>query len=184
MTIIATVGLPGSGKGEFARVAAEHGITVVSMGDVIRAVCEDRGVDPATGHGMIARAIREEDGPTAVADRAVPYVAEALADAAVVVIDGLRSPEELATFEEAFQTEEIILVAIEAPFDLRAERLAGRSRDSTDVDVEALRNREAREAGFGMTTLIDTADITIENTGTLTAFEASIEQHIAAHMDP
>jgi dephospho-CoA kinase len=183
MTIFATVGLPGSGKGEFARVAAEHGIPVVSMGDVIRAVCEDRGVDPATGHGTIARAIREEDGPTAVADRAVPYVAEALDHDAVVVIDGLRSPEELAAFEEAFQTEEIILVAIEAPFDLRADRLADRSRDSTDVDVDALRSREAREAGFGMTTLIDTADVTIANTGTLTAFEASIEQHLAVHMD-
>jgi hypothetical protein len=118
-----------------------------------------------------------------VADRAVPYVAEALADDAVVVIDGLRSPEELAAFEEAFQTEEIILVAIEAPFDLRADRLADRSRDSTDVDVDALRSREAREAGFGMTTLIDTADVTIANTGTLTAFEASIEQHLAVHMD-
>ena len=183
MTILATVGLPGSGKGEFARVASDHGISVVSMGDVIRAVCEARGVDPATGHGTVARAIREEDGPTAVADRAIPYVAEALADETVVVIDGLRSPEELATFEEAFPSEEIILVAIDAPFDLRADRLARRSRDSTDVDIDALRSREEREAGFGMTTLIDTADITIPNTGSLRAFEANIEKHLAAHTD-
>ncbi|MDR9412290.1 MAG: AAA family ATPase [Haloquadratum sp.] len=183
MVIFATVGLPGSGKGEFARVAAEHGVPVVSMGDVIRAVCADRGVDPATGHGTIARALREEEGPTAVADRSVPYVTAALEDASAVVIDGLRSPAELAIFEEAFASHDIRLIAIEAPFELRAARLADRSRDETDVDTEALRSREAREAGFGMTELIDAADVTIANTGTLAALEATIETQLAAALD-
>jgi Dephospho-CoA kinase len=183
MVIFATVGLPGSGKGEFARVAAEHGLPVVSMGDVIRAVCVDRGVDPSTGHGTIARTLREEEGPTAIADRTVPYVAEALAEGTAAVIDGLRSPVELSTFEEAFESHEVLLVAIEAPFELRAERLATRSRDRTDMDTDALRSREAREAGFGMMELLDEADITISNTGTLAAFETAIESALTAQTD-
>ena len=182
MVIFATVGLPGSGKGEFARVAAEHNIPVVSMGDVIRAVCAERGIDPTTGHGTVARALRDEEGPTAVADRTAPYVEDVLADEGAVVIDGLRSPAELSTFEEAFPGEEILVVAISAPFELRAERLLERSRDHTDSDIQALRTREAREAGFGMTELIDMADITLANTGTLTAFEADIERALASHV--
>ena len=36
MTVIGIVGLPGSGKSEAANVAAEMGVPVVTMGDVIR----------------------------------------------------------------------------------------------------------------------------------------------------
>jgi dephospho-CoA kinase len=54
MTVIGIVGLPGSGKSEAADVAAEMGVPVVTMGDVIRAACRERGLDPATDHGTVA----------------------------------------------------------------------------------------------------------------------------------
>ena len=69
MTVIATVGLPGSGKGEAANVAEELDVPVVTMGDVIRAECRDRDLDPATHHGQVAKALREENGPAAIAER-------------------------------------------------------------------------------------------------------------------
>lgn len=171
MRVIGTVGLPGSGKGEAAAVAKEDGVPVVTMGDVIRAECRDRGLDPAEHHGEIARALREENGPAAIAERSIPLIEEAAAAADVdtVLVDGLRAPVELDRFRERFG-EDFTLVAITAPFDLRANRLDERGRDDSDVDVEALRDREERELEFGMGEVIDAADVTVDNTDTLAAF--------------
>lgn len=175
MRVIGTVGLPGSGKGEAAAVAEERGVPVVTMGDVIREECRRRGLDPAEHHGAVAKALREENGPAAIADRTVPAVndAAAAADADVVLVDGLRSTVELERFREAFGGD-FLLVAVAAPFDLRAERLGARGRDDSDVDVEALRRREERELAFGMGEVIDAADVTIDNTGTLAAFRRRV----------
>ena len=74
MQVIGTVGLPGSGKGEAATVAREEGVPVVTMGDVVRAATRERGLDPAEHHGEVAQALREEDGPLAIAERSLPLV--------------------------------------------------------------------------------------------------------------
>ena len=180
MRVIGTVGLPGSGKGEAAAVAEDANVPVVTMGDVVRAECRDRGLDPAQHHGEVARALREEHGPAAIAERSIPVI-EAAADGAdgdAVLVDGLRAPVELERFRERFG-DAFTLVAVTAPFDLRAERLGARGRDDSDVDVEALRDREERELGFGMGEVIDAADVTVENTGTLAAFRKRIRGIVA-----
>jgi dephospho-CoA kinase len=74
---------------------------------------------------------------------------------------------------EAFTDEfgdDFAVVSIEAPFDLRAERLGERGRDDTDTDLEALRERDERELGFGMGDVMEHADYQIDNTGTLAEF--------------
>lgn len=171
MTVIGTVGLPGSGKGEAAEVAREQGVPVVTMGDVIRRECRDRGLDPAEHHGEVAVALREEHGPDAVAARSLPVIREQLADAETVLVDGLRSDVEVDRFREAFG-EAFLLVSIEAPFELRRERLDDRGRD--DPDVEPLAERDERELGFGMGAAMDRADVTVENTDTLALFRERI----------
>lgn len=171
MRVVGTVGLPGSGKGEIAAVAAEHDIPVITMGDVIRQTCRDRGLDPAEHHGEMAKTLREENGPAAVAERSLPMIEDAIADhdAETVLVDGLRSLVEVETFEAAFG-EAFTLVSVEAPFDLRAERLAERGRDTSDRDLESLRARDARELDLGVGEVMDRADVTIKNTDTLEAF--------------
>jgi dephospho-CoA kinase len=170
MRIIGTVGLPGSGKGEAAAVAREEGIPVVTMGDIIREETRRRGLDPTEHHGSVAQALREEEGETAIADRSIPAVRDAAEGAdGVVLVDGLRSMAEVERFQEAFG-EDFLLLSIEAPFDLRAERLGSRGREQTDTDREKLREREERELGFGMGEVIESADLTIENTDSLDRF--------------
>jgi dephospho-CoA kinase len=175
MTVLGTVGLPGSGKGEAAAVARAAGVPVVTMGDVIREACRDRGLDPAQHHGEVAKALREEGGPGAIAERSLPKVESALDGAETVLVDGLRSPAEADRFEAAFG-DAFVLVSVEAPFETRAERLADRGRDDTDVDREALREREERELGFGMGDVMERADVTVENTGSLDAFHGRIRE--------
>ncbi|GGC51335.1 AAA family ATPase [Haloferax sulfurifontis] len=173
MRVIGTVGLPGSGKGELAEVARNAGVPVVTMGDVIREECRERGLDPATDHGKIATALREEEGDDAIAARSLPMVEDLLESNDVVVVDGLRSGVELDRFREAFG-DDFVLVSVEAPFETRAERLLDRDRDDSDTDVEALKKRERRELDFGMGDAMDRADVVIQNTGTLTEYRETI----------
>lgn len=174
MTVIGFVGLPGSGKSEAAAVARELDIPVVTMGDVIREECRDRGLDPATDHGTVAKALRKENGPGAIAERSLPLIEESLETNDVVVVDGIRSDVEVAAFERAFDAS-FRLVSIEAPFELRAERLDLRGRDATAEDGgETLANRDERELDFGMGEAIEMADRSIENTTSLEEFREDI----------
>jgi len=173
MAVIGTVGLPGSGKGEFASVADDLGIPVVTMGDVIRAECRRRGLDPADHHGRVARALREEHGPLAVAERSIPVIRDALEDSDTVVVDGLRSAAELEQLRSAFG-DAFTLVAIEAPSETRAQRIDARGRDNSAR--ETLRQRDERELGFGLGEAIERADRTIENDGSLAAFHEQVNE--------
>lgn len=168
MRVIGTVGMPGSGKSEAATVAEEAGVPVLIMGDVIRQECRDRGLDPAQHHGRIAQALREENGPGAIAQRSLPIIEEHLADSDTVLVDGIRSDVEVETFREAFG-EDFTLVHVYAPRELRKERIESRDRPG-DTDGESLEAREEREKGFGMEEAIELADVRIENTGTLEEF--------------
>jgi len=175
MTVIGTVGLPGSGKGEAADVAREAGVPVVVMGDVIREACRERGLDPEEHHGDVARALREENGPGAIAERTLPKLREHLAEADTVLVDGLRSDVEVERFEDAFG-DAFVLVSIEAPFEARAERLGARGRDESDLDREALRAREERELEFGMGEAMAMADVVVENTDSLESFRGTVRR--------
>ncbi|WP_311170306.1 AAA family ATPase [Halobellus ordinarius] len=173
MKVIGTVGLPGSGKGEAAAVAREADVPVVTMGDVIREACRERGLDPAEHHGEMAQTLREENGPAAIAERSLPLIEDELESKDAVLVDGLRSDVELDQFRAAFG-DAFLLVSIEAPFETRADRLLDRARDDTDLDREALKEREERELGFGMGEVMDRADVVVENTDTLPAFRERI----------
>jgi dephospho-CoA kinase len=178
MTVIGTVGLAGSGKGEVAAVARGLGVPVVTMGDVIRQECRDRGLDPATHHGEVAKALREENGPDAIVERSLPVVEEALAESDTVIVDGIRSDVEVERFEAAFG-DDFTLVSIEAPFDVRAERIEERGRDKgADEGGESLAQRDERELGFGMGEAMARADVVIENTDSLESFHRTVRSLI------
>ncbi|WP_353634821.1 AAA family ATPase [Halobacterium sp. NMX12-1] len=174
MRVIGTVGMPGSGKSEAAAVAEELGVPVVIMGDVIRQECRDRGLDPAEHHGRIAQALREENGPGAIAERSLPIIRDHLEDSDVVLVDGIRSGVEVEQFREAFDGA-FTLVEVYAPYDLRRERIESRDRPG-DVDGEPLAAREEREKGFGMDEAIEAADVRVENTGSLEEFHERVTE--------
>ena len=174
MRVIATVGMAGSGKGEFAAVAEESGVPVVTMGDVIRAECRDRGLDPAEHHGEVAAALREENGSAAIAEASLPHIEAALETSDTVVVDGIRSDTEVDVFEERFG-EAFALVGVEAPFEVRKTRIVDRGRDDTE-NGESLAARDERELGFGLGEALDRADITIDNTGTLESFRERVHE--------
>ena len=174
MRVIGVVGMPGSGKSEAAAVARELDIPVVTMGDVIRNEAVERGLDPKTEHGRVAKQLREEGGKAAIAHHSLPLIRDALDGGDVVLVDGIRSDAEVAVFEDEFGGD-FTLVEVYAPFEVRRERIESRGRDaSEDEGGESLEARDRRELGFGMGDAIEDADRRIENTDTLEAFREQI----------
>jgi dephospho-CoA kinase len=125
----------------------------------------------------VATALREEEGPAAIAERSLPLIREAVAEAGddvdTVLVDGLRSLVEVECFEDEFGAD-FRIVSVEAPFETRAERLGARGRDASDADLQALRDREERELGFGMGEVMDRADVVVDNAGDLEPFRERV----------
>ena len=173
-TIVCTVGYPGSGKSLFADIAQEEGFSTVSMGDAVRSRAQDALNDPTGDEiGEWATKQREKYGGGIVASWVVDHIRDQ--DTNTVIVDGLRSPESMEMFEDAF--DEVILVHITADQDTRLARLESRKRDDEqDVTREYLQRRDTREdAVWGMGELInDNSTIEITNESTLEHYRTNV----------
>lgn len=163
MRVIATTGMPGSGKSLAIEVAEELSIPVLQMGDLVREETADRGLEPAPeSFGEVASEMRDEEGADIWAQRTLERL-EGI-DAEPVLIDGVRNLEELTTFRKALE-DDLLLVAILASPDTRYKRLAKRGRAEDSADRDTLLDRDLRELGYGLGDVIAMADVYIENEG-------------------
>jgi dephospho-CoA kinase len=142
------------------------------MGNVIREEVKKRGLEPTDSNtGGVANDLRAKEGMDAVAKRCVPMI-EALGKE-LVVVDGVRGIAEVAFFKEHFG-EDFTLVFIDAPLELRFERVTSRGRSDDMTDIEALKQRDERELGWGLAEAIKVANITVDNIGTIEEFKEKI----------
>ena len=164
--LILITGMSGSGKTTLADMFREDGFSVLTMGDVIRGLAAERGLEPTPEVlGSIAKGIREEHGDTAVAVKCVERL-RGMGET-VVVIDGIRSLAEVDVFRGSFKG---ILVAVHASPEMRYERLRERGRSDDPQDFGTFRDRDLRELGFSLGWAISLADHMIVNEGTLEGF--------------
>jgi dephospho-CoA kinase len=176
LKIIGLVGMPGSGKSVASDVARSLGFEVIVMGDIIRQEAASLGLPPTDENlGMVGSMLRARDGPHAVAKRTLEMAKKSNRD--VIVIDGLRSGEEVDFFKA--HSEDFRLLEICASSQARIERLAlrGRSDDAKigSYSADALEKREGREMGWGMCEAFKEADVRMDNNGDLQEFKATIE---------
>ncbi len=163
--IIITTGLPGAGKGTLAEVAKELGIPVLVMGDVIREEVRAQKLEP-TPENMrrISKELREKEGMDVVARRMLNKLENVTSCA--VLIDGVRSMCEVNVFKKVAK---VIIIKIDAPFEVRLERIKKRGR--SDDKPEDLKKREQMELAFGMKEVMEKANYTLENVGSLDDFK-------------
>jgi len=176
--VLAVCGMPGSGKGEFARVFMEAGIPVRSMGDMVREEVARRDIEVVPEvFGQVASDLRREFGEDVLAVRLTAAVDELLNTHSLVLIDGLRGTAEYSVFKstwgERFQS-----VAIHTDKDIRFERMMARGR-SEDGGIATFEARDEREKGWGLEDLIDDADVLIENNDDLVQFQNQIRTWLA-----
>lgn len=159
--IVGVTGLPASGKNEFGEVAKQAGFKQIVMGDVIRNECIRRGLEPTRENcNAIMIQLREEKGDGIVAKRVLEQVKELLAQGEnLILIDGLRSPEEVKLFKQHFPNFNVI--AIHASPTIRKERTLQRKRDDDSTSEEAFRVRDEKELQVGIGNVIALADYVI-----------------------
>jgi dephospho-CoA kinase len=170
-TVIGVAGLPGAGKSLVTRMAERMGYSVVTMGDVIREETEKRGLNLTPENmGAIMLKLREEEGSAAVARRCISKIQSAKSRA--VVIDGLRSLNELEEFKRHF--EKFVLIAVYASSETRFRRLFRRRRSDDPQGWATFNERDMRELSIGLGNAIVLADYLIINEGTRTETEKKI----------
>ncbi len=164
---LCVTGMPGSGKEVFLEEASRKGLSVVRMGDVVREEADRLGIDltDADVGGMATRE-REVHGSDIWARRTLERIRTDR-----VVIDGLRSLEELDAFAARFR-KDLVLVAVHASQATRYRRIAERARRDDITSEDAFRTRDRRELRWGLGGVIALADVVVVNEGDLAKFQA------------
>jgi dephospho-CoA kinase len=172
MHAIAFTGLPGSGKSEAVAVAQDLRLSVVNMGDEVRAEIKRRNLDPTDENlGQIATEMREQHGQAIWAQRTLARIEQQSMDC--IIIDGIRNIEEVEAFRENIDA--FILVAIHASPHARYSRLMQRGRSDDVLSEPALRRRDQRELGWGLGIVMAMSDVAIVNEGPLADFQKKVK---------
>ena len=165
--LILITGMPGAGKTTLANMFKKKGFFIMSMGDVIRDIANERGLDPSsTVLGNIAKEVRSQGGDSAVADLCVEKIKRL--NEKKVVIDGIRSLAEVNSFKSQFNAK---LVALYASINTRFKRLQTRGRSDDSKHIDIFNVRDQRELGFSMGHAIALSDYMIINESRITELE-------------
>jgi dephospho-CoA kinase len=149
------------------------------MGDVVRAELRRRGLPLSDENaGTIASELRAQEGMDAIAKRCIPQVRAIAGEKAVIVIDGIRGISEVETFKKEFGTD-FTLVRVDAPLNLRYERIKTRGRGDDSLSIEEFKTREERENEWGLGEAMKNADKVITNTDSRELFKEQIEEILA-----
>jgi dephospho-CoA kinase len=175
--LIGVAGSFASGKDTIAHsLVANYGFTHVSTGDMVREVAmRERGSIERPVLHEVATDHRYRDG-------AGVFVVHALEKPRPLVITGIRSLGEAKALKAAGG----ILLFIDAPVEVRYERMKARHRDAeTELTLEQFEANEATEwhegetdADFNLRDIKAMADIVLENVLPLEQFVAEAEKRL------
>lgn len=175
MRLLLVTGMPGSGKTSISNFAKEKGFGTISMGDIIRYIAIQEGLEPTKRNlGLIAERVRRENGEAAVAYRCIEKMNNK--KSYIVVIDGIRSLEEVEAFREAYG--DAVLVAVHASPLTRFNRLRERGREDDPVEWETFLERDKRELGFGLGSAISMTDFMIINEDSLPSLKRAFTHFV------
>ena len=71
--------------------------------------------------------------------------------------------------------DDFLLIAVDVPENIRYKRAMSRGREDDSLDIEKIKKRDERELGWGLDTLIESADIVISNEDSIEEFRKRIE---------
>ena len=160
--LILIVGLPGSGKSFAASVIKKHfHAKVFETGDVIREEIKRRGWEYNPENDKKVRLWFHSGRENLIVKRLWIKIKN---EKEIIVIDGLRSPKELAMLKKLYKGN-IFLIKIKSSFRVRAKRSIKRGRFGKLESIKYLKERDKSELSelVGLKQLLKKADYTIDN---------------------
>ncbi|MGD8534515.1 MAG: AAA family ATPase [Candidatus Aminicenantes bacterium] len=171
--LIGLTGTNGSGKGEVAAYLKKKGYDYFSLSDVIRDALRKDGKEDSRNN-LIEKGneLRKKYGPDILAKMVMERVE------GKAVIDSIRNPSEV---EYLRKEKEFILLAIDAPVELRYERVKQRGRQESVSTLEEFTKKEKeemtdREKEQQLHSCMKMADFVIMNDGTLEDLHLKLEE--------
>ncbi|MDD8020110.1 MAG: AAA family ATPase [Acidobacteriota bacterium] len=171
--LIGLTGTNGAGKGEVAAFYQKKGYSCISLSDVIREELESRSLPPSR-ENLIAcgNELREKFGADILAHRAAARIS------GPAVIDSIRHPAEI---EYLRSLGSFILIAVDAPVEMRFNRVKKRGRDESASSLEEFIQQENREKASGgnnqqLDRCFALADLIIINDGSLAELHQKLEK--------
>lgn len=141
-TLIAYVGMPGSGKSEAVGYIQKKGFPILRFGDLTESILRERNLAITPENEKTVREdLRQKFGMAVYAEKSKPKIDELFLSHDTVVIDGLYSWEEYVFLKKAFP--KLILVYIFARPSVRYQRLA--KRETRPLTEEQARLRDVLE---------------------------------------
>ena len=171
--LIGLTGTNGAGKGEVANYFRRKGYGYVSLSDVIREELQARGLEPSRDNLITCgNELREKFGPDILARRAAEKIK------GPTVIDSIRNTREIAYLRSLG---DFILLAVDAPVEIRFERTRKRGRNESATTLEEFQLKEEQEKGRDDTgqqleACLQLADLTIINDGSLAELWEKLEE--------
>jgi dCMP deaminase len=164
--LIGLTGRNAAGKGEVARYLQKKSFYYYSLSDVIRDEIRSRDLQPTRELLItVGNELRQRYGANILAERILAKVE----DDKHYVIDSIRNPAEVNAFRSA---KHFKLIRIEAPVEIRFQRILKRHRESdprTLAEFVELENREAEgdDTSQNLVKVELMADHALVNDGTL-----------------
>lgn len=172
-SIIGLTGTNGAGKGEVAAYLKRKGYTCFSLSDLVREELRKKE-NEVTRSNLIkmGNELREKFGPDILAKRIMKQVKER------AVIDSIRNPHEVDYLREQ---KDFVLLSIDAPVELRYERVRKRGRKESVVTLEEFIKKEEEEMtdyekGQQLLNCMKMADYTLINDGSLEDLHKKLEE--------
>jgi len=174
LKIIAFTGMPFSGKSEAVKIAKDKGIPVIRMGDLVWDEVKKRNLELTNSNvGFVANEMRQKHGKNIWAIRTTEKI-KSMSDSDSIVIDGVRNVEEIDVFKDKLG-DDFVVITIDVSDETRHNRALSRNRRDDSKNIEKIKERDQRELGWGLGSLIATADIVIKNEGDIVDFQKNIK---------
>jgi len=174
-SLIGLTGTNGAGKGEAAYFFVERGYAYFSLSDVIREELRKENKEITRDNLIrVGNSMRQQFSPDILARRVAKKIK------GKSVIDSIRNPKEVEFFQNQ---DNFTLLAIDAPAELRFERVKTRGREESVSSLQEFIAKEAEEMGTEKSSqqllaCMEMADHTIINDGTIEELRNKLEEFL------